>query len=100
MDEFNEEQRVMIGVLQVQGHPDPESVVRAAPLQATVMGSRLMPSLVAIAEASTKVLALIEPLQRQLVRRERRRRMACLFGAFLISAIMWWGIIAAVRWLA
>lgn len=106
MDEFNPEQRLMVEVLRVTGRDDPEAVVRADPMAAAHIGSYMMPALQkmceAVAKAAPAIAALAEQLEqaRKDARRERMRRAAGWALALTIAAIMWWGIIAAVRWLA
>lgn len=43
--DFNEEQRLMVAVLRTQGCENPEAVVAAEPLVATVLGSAMLPAL-------------------------------------------------------
>lgn len=106
MDEFNPEQQIVIAVMRQTGHPDPEAVVRQAPIAAALMGSHLAPVMErlceVIANAGPAIAALAEQLERARkdARRERLRRAGGWTFALLVSLILWWGIITAVRWLA
>lgn len=105
MDEFNPEQQIVIAVMRQTGHPDPEAVVRQAPIAAALMGSHLAPALErmceVMAQATPAIRALAEQLEqaRKDARKERMRRAAGWTFSLLVAMVMWWGIIAAVRWL-
>ncbi len=93
VDEFSPEQQVMVAVMRSAGHPDPEAVVRADPIAAALMGSHLAPVLERMAGAATE--ALDSYLR---ARKDRRERNFWWSLGFATSLIIWWGIIAAVRW--
>lgn len=94
MDEFSPEQRIM---MHASGHPDPESVVRAEPVAAALMGSHLAPVLEKMAKAATE--ALESYLRLRKARRQRIMREAlAVWVCLCVLLILWWPVIAALRW--
>lgn len=88
----------MIEVMRVAGQPDPESVVRADRVNAARLGSQLRPSLERMAVAGAEAMKHYERLYRQM-RKARRRRITGWSIGLAVSLMLWWGIIAAVRWM-
>ncbi len=97
MDEFSPEQRIILEVMRVAGEPDPEAVVRADPITAALFGSHLAPVLERMASVAAEAVETYVRLQRQM-RKERRERLIGWTGGFVMALIIWWGIIAVVRW--
>lgn len=100
MDEFNPEQRLMVEIMRATGQPDPEAVVRADPIAAALIGSHLRPVFERMAEAAAgacEAYLRVQEVERAR-RKERRERIIGIAAALAVSLILWWGIIAAVRW--
>lgn len=97
MDEFSPEQRVMIEVMRATGQPDPEAVVRADPVTAALFGSHLAPVLERMAAVAVDAVESYMRLERQM-RKARRERLIGWSIGLVVSLILWWGIIAALRW--
>jgi hypothetical protein len=104
MDEFNAEQRLMVEVMRVTGHPDPESVVRADPLAAAHIGAHMAPVVEKMCDAFTKAAPAIHYFAEQMerarkdARREHWRRIVGWAVSLFLAVIMWVGLYLLVRW--